>query len=200
MTCQHSSGIPFVARLIAALAALLGAAATAAAAHKPDVTVVPEAIRSPHGMPQPMPLKTNPLFGIALDGVDALHLAYDGEKSPAVVLSNKAERAVALTGAVTFSPVGGGTADGFALPVDAAFAPDATLRLPIRRHLKKGAWHVTAECETADRRGTACGPSRREVGRAVPASHRGPHSSLTTRRRPVRLTQTSADGSPSPAA
>lgn len=122
---------------------------------KPDTTVALPPTKTASAAPQPMPLKTNPLFGITLDGVDALHLAYDGEDPPVIVLSNKTAQAVALTGAVAFSSVGSDGSDGFALPVDAAFAPDATLRLPIGRLLKKGAWHVTAECETADRRGTA---------------------------------------------
>ena len=117
----------------------------ASGAEKKDLTVVPEAFKEKVPRSRNWTQRTNPLFALSAEGVDDIHLAYEGESAPVLVLSNKTDEVLSLRGAVRVSGFGG---TSFSLEASGDLAPHGCRRLPIGRTLVKGPWLAEAALET----------------------------------------------------
>ena len=117
----------------------------ASGAEKKDLTVVPEAFKEKVPRSRNWTQRTNPLFALSAEGVDDIHLAYEGEAVPVLVLSNKTAEVLSLQGAVHVSGFGG---TSFSLNASGDLAPHGCRRLPMGRTLAKGPWLAEAALET----------------------------------------------------
>ena len=117
----------------------------ASGAEKKDLTVVPEAFKEKVARSRDWARRTNPLFALSAEGMDDIHLAYEGEAAPVLVLSNKTAEVLSLQGAVHVSGFGG---TSFSLNASGDLAPHGCRRLPMGRTLAKGPWLAEAALET----------------------------------------------------
>ena len=129
-------------------------AVVAGAGELVDVTRVPPKTekKGPAGA-QNWARRTNSLYDVFVEGVDELHLAYAGEKTPTVVVTNLTAEALALKGDVRVSTYNDGEAT--TLPVEATLPAGGVVRLPIGRMLKKGVWRVLSDLHTATQKAQA---------------------------------------------
>ena len=124
----------------------------ASGTRKEDLTVVPKAFKEKVPRSRNWTQRTNPLFALSAEGVDDIHLAYEGEASPVLVLSNKTAEALSLRGAVRVSGFDG---TSFSLEASGDLAPHGCRRLPMGRTLAKGPWLAEATLETATAKAVA---------------------------------------------
>lgn len=124
----------------------------ASGAEKADVTVVPEVFKEKVSRTRNWAQRTNPLFALSAEGVDDIHLAYEGDPSPVLVLSNKTAELLSLQGAVRVSGFGG---TSFSLEASGDLAPHGCRRLPMGRTLAKGPWLAEATLETVTAKAVA---------------------------------------------
>ena len=117
----------------------------ASGAEKKNLTVVPEAFKEKVARSRDWARRTNPLFALSAEGMDDIHLAYEGEAAPVLVLSNKTAEVLSLQGAVHVSGFGG---TSFSLEASGDLAPHGCRRLPMGRTLAKGPWLAEAALET----------------------------------------------------
>lgn len=121
--------------------------ALAVAPARENVTRVPEACTQKSATTQNWARKTNPLYGLLVEGVDEINLAYVGDPAPTVVVTNLTGAALSLTGEVRVSTYEGGEPLAFA--VAETLASGGVVRLPVARTLKKGVWRVASDLHTA---------------------------------------------------
>ena len=136
----------------AAIAHLSGLALCAEETVKRDLTVIPVECKAKSSRPQDWTRRTNPLFSIEADGVDDIHLAYEGEPAPFIVLSNKTSSTLALSGRISVETFAG---ESFCIDASGSLNASSTRRFGIGRRLRKGPWHVVAALETADSKAVA---------------------------------------------
>ena len=117
---------------------------------KPDLTVKPETFTEKASRTRPWARRTNPLFALDAEGVDDIHLAYANETAPVLVLSNRTESALALTGGIRLSRVGGREIHAF--DASGVLPAGGVRRFPLEKGLVKGVWSAVAELETPDAR------------------------------------------------
>ena len=124
----------------------------ASGAEKKDLTVVPEAFKEKVSRPRNWTQRTNPLFSLAAEGVDDIHLAYVGEATPVLVLSNKTSSALSLRGEIKVETFG---SESFVLEASGELGAGACRRFELGRSLKKGPWQAVAMLETETARAIA---------------------------------------------
>ena len=134
------------------LAACVAALVPDLCSGKEDLTVVPEKIVEKVSRIRDWSQRTNPLFALSAEGVDDIHLAYEGDAAPVLVLSNKTAEVLSLHGAIRVSGFGG---ESFSLDASGDLEPHGCRRLPIVRTLAKGPWHAEAALETDAARAVA---------------------------------------------
>lgn len=117
---------------------------------KPDLTVKPETFTEKASRTRPWARRTNPLFALDAEGVDDIHLAYADEQPPVLVLSNRTDSVLALTGGIRLSEVGGREVCTF--DASGILPAGGVRRFPIGKELAKGVWSAVAELETPDAR------------------------------------------------
>ena len=127
------------------LAASVVLSPSASGAEKADLTVVPAEFKEKVSRSRDWTQRTNPLFALSADGVDDIHLAYEGDSTPILVLSNKTAEVLSLKGTVRVSGFGG---KPFSLEASGDLAPYGCRRLPMGRTLAKGPWLAEAMLET----------------------------------------------------
>lgn len=117
---------------------------------KPDLTVKPETFTEKASRTRPWARRTNPLFALDAEGVDDIHLAYADEQPPVLVLSNRTDSVLVLTGGIRISETGGREIHVF--DASGILSPKGVRRFPIEKGLAKGVWSAVAELETPDAR------------------------------------------------
>ena len=122
------------------------------AAEKEDLTVLPKTFKEKVSRPRNWAQRTNPLFSLAAEGVDDIHLAYVGEATPVLVLSNKTSSALSLRGEIKVETFGG---ESFVLEASGELGAGACRRFELGRSLKKGPWQAVAMLETETARAIA---------------------------------------------
>lgn len=128
MICRNSSGIG----ILAVCAVVLTAQAAFAGF-------------SPH----PWERMTNEVFSVELAGVDALHLSYQGDPAPVLVIGNLRSDDLRGSGEVRISSFGGHSTR---FPVGVELAAGGAKRVPLGARLDKGIWRVSVELDVGGRR------------------------------------------------
>jgi len=134
------------------LAAALVFSVHAAEVVKRDLTVVQAEFKEKEGRPRNWTQRTNPLFALFAEGVDDIHLVYEGEPPPTLVLSNRTDSALELGGCISVGTFGG---ESFSLDVSGTLGARSIRRIEVGRTLKKGPWLAVASLETPDAKAVA---------------------------------------------
>jgi hypothetical protein len=119
---------------------------------KRDLTVVPKDFTEKTWSPRQWTQRTNPLFSLEARVVDDIHLAYEGEAIPVLVLSNKTDKALTLSGNIVVRAFGG---KSFAIDASGSLDAGSCRCFELGRRLEKGPWHAEASLETAEEKAVA---------------------------------------------
>jgi len=119
---------------------------------KRDLTEMPAEFKDKSAKPRDWTKRTNPLFTLDTEGVDEIHLAYQGEATPELVLSNRTDVVLSLRGKIRLSTFRG---RGFDLDASGELPAHGIRRIVIGRALEKGSWLAVAELGTDEAKAVA---------------------------------------------